>query len=1007
MISSLNSATITAIDFIVLATAITLSVTVFRQKPVPSLSGPGRAAGLVIFGLALLGTFYSVDLAFLHIVPLFSTREYGLELSSVLHTQAQWLVLAVALSLICIGFILDGGARRRAEARLEANEARYRSIVQDQIDMVCRWKPGGDFTYVNESYARAFGISVSDAPGTNLMTLLSEASREKILQCQRTVTAEQPVHRNIHEIRLPDGGTAWQEWISRGLFDSTGNLIEMQSTGRDVTELMRTARALQRSEERFRGLVENTDEWVWEANMDFRCVYSNGRVREALGYTPEEIARMSLAKVMHPDSVKEFSAQFPALHAAGKGWSRWQLRFIHRNGSIRYLESSAEPVFDDKGEITGYRGIDRDRTFEALLTDLSTELFGCRADEVQLRINRSLEKIGNSYAVDRISIWSIKKPFIRFVQGWARDGASAPPTEILQLDDFPFANEEVRLHGKTLKVESAHRLPADAKEGRFMMQLGIKSMLVMPLLDAGLVVGIAVCTTVQRERSWNDDVATDLRLLLEKITDARRQADSTLELQRRGKDLERSETLARVGSYAFYPAPNSGDFPNGWEATFSAVQAELLEAAPGQESIMLFFERIHSEDRQRIVAAMDAMVNSGTPFQEQFQIENPDGDIIHVASRADLEIGATGNIARIVGSCRDITDQIHRERELIDAVAEVEALRDRLEEENVQLREEISSYTGFSQIIGDSKALRTSLNMAARAAPTDATVLILGETGTGKELVAKAIHSLSARADHRLVSVNCTALLASLVESELFGHEKGAFTDASTRRAGRFELADGGTLFLDEIGDLSLELQAKLLRVLEDGSFERVGGTATLRPDVRLVAATNRDLEAAVRAGEFRADLYYRINTVPIRLPPLRERKEDIPMLAQYFVVKHSERLGKSVNAISSRMIEYLLNRDWPGNVRELEHYIERSLISATGRVLSIGERFENGHTLPGEKSLSSNLALRSVEREHILQILDETEWVIEGVRGAAAMLGLAPSTLRSKMKRLRISRTA
>jgi transcriptional regulator with GAF, ATPase, and Fis domain len=289
-------------------------------------------------------------------------------------------------------------------------------------------------------------------------------------------------------------------------------------------------------------------------------------------------------------------------------------------------------------------------------------------------------------------------------------------------------------------------------------------------------------------------------------------------------------------------------------------------------------------------------------------------------------------------------------------------------------------------------------------AGTDSSVLISGETGTGKELIARAIHDLSKRKDRPLIKVNCAALPAGLIESELFGHEKGAFTGAISRKIGRFELADGGTLFLDEIGDLPPGVQAKLLRVLQEHEFERVGGTQTIKVDVRLITATNRDLAKAVEENSFRTDLYYRLNVFPIHLPPLRERKEDIPLLTQYFINKYMTRMGKRIEKISQETMNRLIAYPWPGNIRELENIIERAVILSKGLILEIEDELLPSSHLPDQKEKGS-LTLEEVERDHIVKILEKARWVIEGPKGAAKILNLHPNTLRSRMQKLGIKR--
>jgi PAS domain S-box-containing protein len=364
---------------------------------------------------------------------------------------------------------------------------------------------------------------------------------------------------------------------------------------------------------------------------------------------------------------------------------------------------------------------------------------------------------------------------------------------------------------------------------------------------------------------------------------------------------------------------------------------------------------------------------------------------------------------------RDITERKRREQALRDAVAEVHRLKEQVEADNLYLREELSEAHREGQIVGNSDALRKILRRVEQVAATDMTVLILGETGTGKELVARAIHESSARKQRPLVKVNCSALPAELIESELFGHEKGAFTGATTRRIGRFELADGGTIFLDEIGDLALSLQVKLLRVLQEGEFERLGSSKTIRVNVRVIAATNRDLSEAMRRELFRSDLYYRLAVYPIQIPPLRERKEDIKLLAESFLVEASRRLGRSFDAIPCQVLNALEHYDWPGNIRELQNVIERAAVTSAGRILRLPEEW---HPEPQARDISLETSifeheagpvgpnLQSLERAHILQVLTQTHWRIEGPNGAAVILGLRPSTLRSRMRKLGISRS-
>ena len=337
------------------------------------------------------------------------------------------------------------------------------------------------------------------------------------------------------------------------------------------------------------------------------------------------------------------------------------------------------------------------------------------------------------------------------------------------------------------------------------------------------------------------------------------------------------------------------------------------------------------------------------------------------------------------------------------AYEEIIQLKNQLKEENVYLQEEIRTEQNFDEVVGQSRQLKKVLKAVERVARTSSTVLITGETGTGKELIARAIHNLSRRKEHAFVKVNCAAIPVGLIESELFGHEKGAFTGALTRQSGRFELADGGSVFLDEVGEMPREVQVKLLRILQEQEFERVGGTRTIKVDVRVIAATNRDLEAMVRDGEFRQDLYYRLNIFPLHLPPLRERRDDILPLVHFFVHKHSLRLNKAIKSIATRTLDALQQYDWPGNIRELENVIERGVILCEGETLEL--RYVAAALSTREGDLSRARTMEEMEREHILRTLEETHGLIGGPHGAAARLGMNRTTLNSRMHKLGIRR--
>jgi formate hydrogenlyase transcriptional activator len=339
------------------------------------------------------------------------------------------------------------------------------------------------------------------------------------------------------------------------------------------------------------------------------------------------------------------------------------------------------------------------------------------------------------------------------------------------------------------------------------------------------------------------------------------------------------------------------------------------------------------------------------------------------------------------------------------AFQQIEELKEKLTQEKVYLEEEIRTQHNFDEIVGNSDSLRRVLQEVETVAPTDSTVLIRGETGTGKELVARAIHDLNHRRDRTFVKLNCAAIPTGLLESELFGHEKGAFTGAIAQKLGRFELAHEGTLFLDEVGDISPELQPKLLRVLQEQEFERLGGTRTIKVNVRLVAATHRDLAQMVAAGQFRSDLFYRLNVFPVLLPPLRERRDDIPQLVRHFIQKFARRMGRRIETIPTEAMDALAGYPWPGNIRELENVIERAVILSAGSALRLPPGEWKAPLPPVEVSATAPVTLADAERQHIIGVLHETDWVVGGSKGAAARLGMKRTTLQKKMNKLGISR--
>jgi transcriptional regulator with GAF, ATPase, and Fis domain len=467
---------------------------------------------------------------------------------------------------------------------------------------------------------------------------------------------------------------------------------------------------------------------------------------------------------------------------------------------------------------------------------------------------------------------------------------------------------------------------------------------------------------------------------------------------RRSKDfLAEAQHIAHVGNWWWDMVSDQ----THWSTElFRILGVDPKDTKPSKRA---FLGRVHADDRPLLEARIATCLSKLESFSIDHRIVRPDGSLRYVHSIARLELNAEDRPVRLYGVLQDITERQLSQVALAEALAEVKQLQEQLKEENVYLREEIRREHDLGEIVGQSEPFKLTLSKVQQVAETDATVLVLGETGTGKELLARAIHDHSSRRDRPLVKVNCATLPRGLIESELFGHVQGAFTGAVADKSGRFQLADGGSIFLDEIGELEPDLQAKLLRVLQEGEFERVGSGETTAVDVRVIAATNRDLHKAMSEGRFRPDLYYRLAVFPIEVPPLRLRREDIPSLAWYFITRRQGELGRTFRSIPRKVMTALVEYDWPGNVRELENVIERSMILSSGPTLQLAEALTPAPSSRRSETFSGRLD--DIDRDHIVGVLEDCKWKIKGEDNAAERLGLKPSTLRYRMKKLGIER--
>jgi PAS domain S-box-containing protein len=638
--------------------------------------------------------------------------------------------------------------------------------------------------------------------------------------------------------------------------------------------------------------------------------------------------------------------------------------------------------------------------FEEMISNLSARFINLPTEQLDSEIELALKRVLDFFQVDRCALlraypgvdaWEITHAV------YSENIPPVPTGTILSRSIHPWAFEKLVGKGEVVLFARVDEMPDEAQvDKQTWRDWGIRSNLVIPIPTDKKVVHVIAINAVKKERTWPDTFIPRLQLLGEIFVNA---------LERRKAEQALRDSKERLSLAAFSAEAGLWELDCSTRTFWASERARRIFGYGSEEAISMerFEASVHPDDLRLVRQAIAKALSAREPIDLEYRILVSNGRSKWISSRGRPYFKLNGEPDRLLGVSIDISERKQMEAELKERLKEIEELKRRLENENMYLREELRGKQGFERIVGESKALKSVVFAARQVASTDATVLILGETGTGKGMMANAIHQMSARKDRPLVTVNCSALPQNLFESELFGREKGAFTGAHVRQAGRFEVADGGTIFLDEIGDMSLELQSKLLRVLQEGEFERLGSPKTIKVDVRLIAATSRDLMQQIRKRRFREDLYYRLNVFPIQIPPLRQRTEDIPLLAQFFTEKYARKMGKKIESIPKATLNAFKAYHWPGNVRELEHVIERAVIITRGTSLQVAGQLKsfspNG---PNPESLKD---LAAAEREHILKVLHETGWKIEGPSGAASILKIHPSTLRFRLKKLGIHR--
>jgi len=701
-------------------------------------------------------------------------------------------------------------------------------------------------------------------------------------------------------------------------------------------------------EDLLRLVVDRIPALVASALPDGYVDFVNQRWREYTGHSLEELRGWGWGAAIHPEDITSFVEEWRAALAGGKPFEK-EARVRRADGEYRWFLFRRVPFRDELGKIVRWYGTGH-------------EIEGCKRAEDHLRlvIDATPALIHSGLPDGYLDFFN--RRWLEYLDLSLEDICGWRWTDAIHAEDV-----EEFVNSWRTSLATGEPFEAEARvrraDGEYRRLLHRK----VPLRDAqGNIV------------KWYGSSID--------IEDRRRAEDA---VRRSEAYLAEAQRLSHTGSFGW--SVSSGQI--FWsEETFRIFECDRA-IQPTQDLIL---QRVHPEDQALVQQQIDRASHDGNHFDLEHRLLMPDGSIkyLHVAAHAARD--GSGQL-EFVGAVTDVTEIRH--------------LRDQLYKENLALRAEIRQAATFEEIIGSSEALRRVLVHVAKVAPTDSTVLISGETGTGKELAARAIHKRSHRSTRAFVRLNCAAIPPSLVASELFGHEKGAFTGATQRRMGHFELADGGTLFLDEIGELPAETQIALLRVLQEREFERVGGSQPISVDVRVLTATNRDLQAAVDAGTFRQDLFYRLNVFPIRMPPLRERVEDIPLLVEYLSERYASKAGKQIRSIKKGTLELLQAYDWPGNIRELQNVVERAVILCDGDTLSIDESWLRREGPRPSVFIKSAVTERlgrldaDREKEVIESVLAESRGRISGPAGAAAKLGIPRSTLESRIRSLGINK--
>jgi PAS domain S-box-containing protein len=864
-------------------------------------------------------------------------------------------------------------------------------LVVDTIPTLA-WSadPDGSADFFNQRWLDYTGLSAEQALGSGWEAAIHPDDLSRILETFRQALNSVKPYEVEGRFRRFDGEFRWFLFRGSPLRDRSGKVAKWYGTNTDLEERKRAEDALRKSEERWRSVFENSAIGVALTDLNCHFLATNHVFQAMVGYTEEELRAVNFLDLTNEDYRQANWALITELLEGKRRQFQIEKEYRRKDGSLIWVSNNVSLV----------PGTARVPRFIMALSEDITQRK--RAEEA---LQRSEGYLAEAQKLTHTGSWAVRVPQMENAQreagqelaviprvGWNASYWSKEMYRIFGLDPGPTPPSPMEVARRLHPEDARYYTPVveQAVRDRTDFEADYRLLLLNGPAKYIHVVGHPVVNA-------SGDV-TELFGTAMDITERKRDEEK---LRRSEADLLEAQRLSHTGSLKH-------DIASG-RVTVSPEVYRIYGVRPdeAESNAEFWLNRTHPEDAKRIQELFEECEIQKTDYEADHRIVLPDGAVKHLHAIGHPLVNEEGDLVEFFGTVMDVTEHIRARAELEKALEEIKRLRDQLHDENVVLREQIDQAFMFEEIVGTSSALQGVLSRVMKVAPTDSSVLVSGETGTGKELVARAIHKRSRRSQRAFVSVNCAALAPSLISSELFGHEKGAFTGAMQRRLGRFELANGGTIFLDEIGELPLDTQVALLRVLQEREFERVGGTQPVKIDVRVIAATNRDLDAAVANGTFRSDLYYRLNVFPIQVPPLRERQDDVLTLLQYFVHRFAQKMGKHFKKIDKRTVELFRSYPWPGNIRELQNVVERSVIVSSDSVFSVDaawlSRDSRRVSLPQPEPADAEA---SRERKIIEDALARSRGRVSGPSGAAARLRVPPSTLEHRIKKLRIRKS-